>query len=277
MTEEIAEIIGKEDGPTSIILAGVHGNEICGVEIIRKILPTLKIDKGRLFIGYGNPRAIEIKKRSTEANLNRMFKDDKDLSETEKISYEYKRAQFLKKYLDQAGVLLDVHASTNPESSSFIICESNAKELFSCFPVDLVVSGFDKEEPGGTDYYMNKNGKIGICVECGYFSSPESLIVAEKSIMSFLSARKHINTDHLIESKKQSRIHIYRLYYSKTDSFVLDKKFRDFEEIKNGQVIGVDGEEKISPDRDSLILFACNSSKKGEEVFLLGEKINSLE
>src|ERR1700674_4153678 len=114
MTDEVIELIGKEKGSTSMILVGVHGDEKCGVEAINKILPNLQIEKGRVLIAYGNPRAIELNIRFTEANLNRMFKSNDHLSESDKKSYEYKRAQFLKKYLDQADALLDVHASFTP-------------------------------------------------------------------------------------------------------------------------------------------------------------------
>src|SRR3989338_915503 len=127
MFEECIQVHGKGDGPTSIILAGIHGNETCGIEAVTKILPSLEIDRGRVLIGYGNPRAIEKNVRFTEANLNRMFKDDDLFSEDDKGSYEYKRAQFLKSYLDKADALLDVHASFTPNAKPFIICETNAK------------------------------------------------------------------------------------------------------------------------------------------------------
>ena len=91
MKEEFTQLIGEKEGPTSIILAGVHGDEKCGVEAFKKLLPNLQIEKGRVWFGYGNPRAIEENKRFTEANLNRMFKGDEELSKKDKNSYEYKK------------------------------------------------------------------------------------------------------------------------------------------------------------------------------------------
>ena len=88
MFEEITQLAGKEKGSTSIILAGIHGDEKCGVEALRKILPNLEIERGRILFGYGNPRAIEAHQRFTEANLNRMFRSDDVLSKNEKRSYE---------------------------------------------------------------------------------------------------------------------------------------------------------------------------------------------
>ncbi len=269
MFEEIIEIKGAGPGPTSIILAGVHGNEKCGITAFEKILPNLVIEKGTVLFGYGNPKALERNQRFMEANLNRMFKNTDLLSNHEKASYEYSRAQFLKKYLDQASALLDIHASYTPESNPFIICEAKAKKIAEYLPADLVVSGFDDIEPGGTDYYMNDTGKIGICLECGYLENPQSIVVAEQGILAFLKARGHLPNN--LQLLKQSHVQMYQLYLTKTDSFVLSKTFRDFELISLGQIIGIDGVENIIAKKESVILFARNRQRIGEEAFLLGE------
>lgn len=269
MNEKFVELSGEEKGATSVILIGVHGNEKCGIIAMEKILPTLKINKGRVLIGYGNPRAIDQDVRYTEANLNRMFKPDNILSEKEKSSYEYKRAQFIKKYLDQADALLDVHATSSLTSKPFLICENDTENIAKHLPFDLVVSGFDEFEPGGTDYYMNNNGKIGICAECGFLGGSLSAKVAQQTILVFLLARGHIRGD--IKMYKQKNIKIYNSYITKTNKFTLTKEFENFEKIREGQLIGVDGEEKIRSPKKSLILFADNVKKIGSQAFLLCE------
>ncbi|MEI6479932.1 MAG: succinylglutamate desuccinylase/aspartoacylase family protein [bacterium] len=269
MYENVIELVGREPGPTSMILVGVHGNEKCGVEALNKILSKLEIQKGKAFFAYGNPQSIDQNVRYTEANLNRMFKSDELLSEKEKESYEYSRAQFLKKYLDQADVLLDIHASYTPASQRFIICEPNSKEIVKYLPFSLIVSGFDQVEPGGTDYYMNSIGKIGICVECGYLGDQKSTEIAEESIYTFLRAREHVSGERQIYT--QNYIQMYSIYITK-NNFKLTKEFSDFEEINLGQVIGTDGKEEVRAQKDSIILFARNVETGGEEAFLLGEK-----
>jgi len=270
MLEKITKIIGREEGTTSIVLVGVHGDEKCGVEALENILPTLEIECGTVLFGYGNPRAIEANKRFTEVNLNRMFKNDDLLSKNDKDSYEYSRAQFLKKYLNKADALLDVHASSIPNSKTFVICEANAREIVKYFPIDLVVSGFDKVEPGGTDYYMNSIGKVGICLECGYMKDPQSVKVAEKSIFAFLKARGHMKNN--LVSQKQSYVQMFEKYFAKTDKFTLSKPFENFEVLRENQIIGIDGQEEVKTSKRGLILFAHNGTKIGDEVFLLGEE-----
>lgn len=269
--EKIIELIGQTDGSTSIILVGVHGDEICGPIALSKILPTLKIERGRVLFGYGNPKAIKARVRHFEADLNRMFKPEEILSAREPNSYEYNRAKFLREYLDQADALLDIHSSSNPNSQPFIICEENAKDIRKYLPFDLVVSGFDAIEPGGTDYYMNKQSKIGICIECGNSNDPKAISLAEKSILEFLKARGHISGE--LKRYQQDLINMYSLYLTKTNDFRLVKNFADFESVSQGQPIGIDSKQPVQADRDGIILFAQSKKVVGEEAFLLGEKI----
>jgi succinylglutamate desuccinylase len=266
--DEVIQLNGKIPGSTSVVLACVHGNETCGVELFKNVLPSLQIQAGSVVFAYGNPRAIEADARFVEANLNRMFKAAGMLTNKEKDSYEYKRAQFLKPLLQNADALLDIHASTNPNSQPFVICEPNAYEITKFFPVSFIVSGFDAVEPGGTDYYMNSIGKVGICVECGYMKDPESSARATESLFAFLKARGHIEND--LQPKLQTHIGVYSLYLTQTDNFILSKAFDDFEKVTTGQIIGTDGGADVKADRESVILFAQNLDKKGEEAFLLG-------
>jgi succinylglutamate desuccinylase len=269
MNEEIVQVIGKKDGPISMIMGGVHGNERCGFEALRDLLLTIKIDRGTVFFAYGNPRAIEKDVRFTEVNLNRMFIDDDKISESDKKSYEYKRSLVLKSYLDKVEVLFDIHASSIETTPSFAICEANAKGIVDYFPTDIVVAGFDDIEPGATDGYMNNMGKIGICLECGYLSSPEATDVAKQAVFAFLKARGHIKND--LKPRKQEYVKMYEMNYAKTDNFKLAKFFDNFEVVEQGQLIGVDGDEEIRAKKRCLIVFAHNGKKIGDEIFLLGE------
>lgn len=274
MFEEIIQLTGKNHGSVSIILAGVHGNETCGIAAIKKILPNLKIERGSVMFGYGNPRAIKANQRYVEANLNRMFNNAAALSAQDRVSYEYHRAQVLKNYLNKAEALLDLHASSIPNSKPFAICESNAVGIVKFFPVDLVVSGFDQVEPGATDYYMNRLEKIGICLECGYIKNLRSTKIATEGILAFLKARGHL-TNNLVPNQ-QSYVRMYKKYFARTNNFTLAKPFENFELVKKNQLIGTDGLTKIKATKQSLILFAHHGNKIGAEVFLLGEKKKAL-
>ena len=269
MYEEIIRLEGGSQGATSIILAGVHGNEKCGIIAFKKLIPSLSIKRGEVIFAYGNPKAIEKNVRYTESNLNRLFKPEKELSEKERGSYEYARAVLLKKYLDQASALLDIHASLTPGSPRFAICNEKGKTVVKSLPVSFIVSGFDEIQPGGTDYYMNRNGKIGICLECGYYEDAPSVGFAEKCIASFLIAQGNIDGE--TEVADCPEIRMKSMYMTKSNHFLLKKRFKDFENVSSGQIIGIDGKQTITAEEDGVILFARNRDKVGEEAFLFGQ------
>lgn len=275
MIDKFYNFEGKEEGPVSVILGGVHGDEYCGVEALNNIIPNLEINSGEVWLGYANPRAIDASVRFVESNLNRMFAPDEFLSDYDIKSYEYDRAQQIKPILQSASALLDVHASFTPRSRPFAICEPNAIEIVNKLPVDLVVSGFDEVEPGGTDYYMNKIGQIGISVECGYLEDKDTKNLAINSITSFLKNRGHITSTSLEQEIEQEFIRMNFLYKTKTN-FMLSKDFEDFEKLAQGQIIGKDGDDYVITESDCVIVFARNIPSANEEAFLLGKYTDGL-
>ena len=262
---------GKKLGKTSVIMAGNHGNEVCGINAFKDIIPKFSIESGTVIFIFGNIKAIKKNVRFTEFNLNRAFLPSSKYSKEIKKTYEYKRAQEIKKILNKSDALLDIHSTLN-DSEPFIVCEKNAFEITSFLPKEFkrIVYGLDSVEPGAVDGYMLSKGKIGICIECGQHNSSTALKIAKGAIFSFLNKRGHINNLELNNVKNRENIQMNFIYYTKTDSFTLNKKFYDFEKIKKGTLIGIDGEEKILAPNDCVIIFAHNRNKKGEEAYLLG-------
>ncbi len=275
MKEKII-LIGKRPGPTSIVMAGNHGNEICGINAFEQLIPHLTIQSGTVIFLLGNVKAIQENKRFIEYNLNRLFSDTALYSNEIKETYEYKRAQEIKAIFDEGDALLDIHSTLNP-SKPFIICEDNAQSIVENFPgvFERIVYGFDALEPGASDGYMLSKGKIGICIECGQHNDHMSVEIARKSICVFLKSRGHINYRSISFRRKNIREYVKMdyLHKSETDKFTLARKFYDFEPIYKNTLIGVDGDKSIFAPEDCLIVFAHDCSKKDSEAFLLGKII----
>lgn len=265
---------GKKPGKTSIIMAGIHGNEVCGINAIKDIISNFSIESGTVIFIFGNPEAIKKNVRFIDFNLNRAFLPVSKYSKEIKKTYEYKKAQEIKKILNKSDALLDIHSTLN-DSEPFIICEKNAFEITPFLPKEFkrIVYGLDSVEPGAVDGYMLSRGKIGICIECGQHNNSTALKIAKDAIFSFLNKLGHINNLKLKNIKNRENVQMNYIYYTKTNSFILAKKFYDFEKIKKGTFIGTDGKEKISAPYDCVIVFAHNRGKKNEEAFLLGKII----
>ncbi len=268
--ENIITIDSNKKGPVVTIMGGVHGNEPCGVDAINMLKDSLKIKNGKVHLIFGNPRAIENNVREMELNLNRSFRDDKNMSDFEKGTYEYARSRKIMPYLDESDVLLDIHSTSAKGTPPFIICSEKSMEIAKYFPYDYVCDGFDNFHSGSTDYYMSKNRKIGICIECGYHKDVGAKKLSMECVENLLDLLGMVEnkSKHNINSN-QNKLIARSIYKTKTNEFVLTKDFANFEEIKKGQHIATDGVEKIFSDKDQVILFAHNRDKSKQEGFLL--------
>ena len=271
MSQGIYTFTGTLPGPTVTIMGGVHGNEPCGVIAIKQLLPDFSIKRGKLHLILANLNAIDLNVRETEMNMNRAFKDESLLTEAQRTSYERLRALEIMPYLDESVALLDIHSSTTPGSTPFLICEGHSFGVASRLPFSIVSNGWDIIHPGGTDYYMNKSGRKGICIECGFHLDKEAPIVARNSIMIFLVLMGLIDGEMPQQIPEQKRVHAHFVYHTAVD-FKIARKFDDFEEIAAGTLIGTDGGNEVRIDKDAVIIFARDVTGKNE-AFVLADLI----
>ncbi len=262
---------GKNPGNTVTIMGGVHGNEVCGIEAVQKAM-SIEIKRGKVYFILANLKAMELGVRQTDANMNRVFRPFQKLSEKEKRSYEFKRAEEIKPFLNESVALLDVHSSSSKKSIPFIICEPHSFHIAKMLPFPIRSHGWDYIEEGGTDYFVNNNPQKGngICVECGYHKDPEAPKRAYDSIVTFLKIMDLISgKEELKEMKNQREIHAHYIYKTQKN-FTIDREFADFEPIMKGKFLGYDGQTPIFAKSDGVIIFAKNCKESGEEAFILG-------
>ncbi|MBU2496944.1 MAG: succinylglutamate desuccinylase/aspartoacylase family protein [Nanoarchaeota archaeon] len=272
MPKKVFKINSKKKGPIVVIMGGVHGDEICGVKVIDFLKKHIKeIDRGTIYLIYGNPLAIKQEKRFVEMNLNRAFLQENKIDKIKINSYEYKRAKELMPILSSANFLLDIHSSKTPNAKPFVICEPHSYKLISHLPFQIVSSGWDKLEPGSTDAYVNKNKKYGICIECGYHTDKKTYDLAKKSALIFLNETVILKGENYKSiTYPQKIINVYKIYITKTN-FKPVRQFLDFELIKSNELIGFDGKKEIRTKKESFIIFCRQRKLPGEEAFLLAK------
>lgn len=269
----VTKIKSRQPGPVLAVVSGTHGNELAGPGAVMSLRERLRqIKRGTLFLVQANPRALAKGVRATEQNLNRCFADTAKNRSWHK-SYEYRRAQELKIIFDQCDAVLDLHATSIKNSAPFIISAKHADRVTSALPLRIVCTGFDRVEPGGIDHYLNRQGKIGIAVECGYLDDPKAIAIGRRCITAFLNQFGLWDQQLPRPAPRQTKMDAYLLYCNKTDSFKLTRSFNNFDYLKKGAMIGYDGSNKITAPKDSYIIFAHNRDQKGEECFLLARSV----
>ncbi len=186
----------KVDGPTILLMAGMHGDEINGVEIIRRVIKK----------GWNKPTAGTIicvpifnilgflnlqRELPDRRDLNRSFPGSKNGSLASQFAYH-----FLEEITPLADYVLDFHTGSNSRNNySQIRCEFedeislNLAKVFN--PPFIINSSYIhkslREE-------MHKRGKKILLFEGGKDNSIEEKIVQEaldgiKRILDFLDIR----------------------------------------------------------------------------------------
>ncbi len=267
---------GAMPGKDVVIVVGIHGNETCGMQAVENLLPTLnnasEIVSGRVTFVYGNLRAIDAGVRFVEQNLNRLFRIDDELTHDQKASYEYERSRELMPLFKSADALLDIHSSGTKDTVPFVICNEESMELAKTFPFPIVSYGWDNLEPGGTDDFVIRHGKIGLCVECGYHNEPGAIERAEQAIQIFLRAMGCIEFDLVALDEAPRIVHVHHIHKTQTN-FTPARYFPDFEKVVKGELVGIDGDNQVHAANDGVVIFVRNRQARGEEAFILGSEI----
>ena len=94
-----------------------------------------------------------------------------------------------------------------------------------------------------------------------------------ESILNFLKMTWNIEWKIKLYNDKKEIIKMDYMYRTKTNSFDLKKEFKDFEELKAGDIVANDWKEKITVENDSIIIFAHNRKEIWNEWFFIWHKI----
>lgn len=267
VTSKILEINSGNPGPVLAIFAGVHGNELAGVFALQEILPKLTPTRGKLFVAFANPPAIAANCRMLEKNMNRCFYKGNNGNTPEDI-----RARELMSVLDQCEALLDLHMFYDDDGQPFVICEDNALDIAQKFDVDIISTNWVNAEPGAADGYMSAQGKVGLCVECGPISKAhEYTAFAEKTIYQFL---RHFEMSPLkvaFSNSPKKTIVADRSIYKSSAKFKLKSGYKNFDELKKGEVFAIDGQSKSRAGSAECIIFPHYAAKVNEEACIIGK------
>ncbi len=302
---------GPGVGPNVVILGGTHGDELTGIEIVRRLLKAAGLLSspsgayehrgvaGGLSIGFGNPEAILRGTRgaSDGPDLNRSFAAS--LLNRESLPedpMDLKRARELAPLLADADYFLDLHA-TSSESPPFLCLSKDAAEqraFCRFFPVDYVLVDCDAvisrdlghSEPCTTDTFVTEAGGQAVVYETGWERDLSRLETAYAAVIRMLRGIGAI-TDAFAETcgfteAPPSLPAFYELaqaYSARKGSFAYAPGMdRGWQEVKAGQRLGTypDGEEEQIPE-DGMLLFPKGSAKirAGKNLYYLAKRLES--
>ena len=121
-----------QPGPHVVVVSLMHGNEIAGAIVLDGLLrQAFRPARGRLTLGFANLDAFArfdpaqpIMSRFVDEDLNRLW--DPALLDGARRSTELERARAMRRLVDSADILLDLHSMLWP-SDALMLCGPSAK------------------------------------------------------------------------------------------------------------------------------------------------------
>lgn len=292
------KIVGRQNGPTVIIVGGVHGNEPAGVTAGRNVARILRkhdiAPDGRVYFLAGNTRALAIGKRYIDADLNRswtgrrvadaesgegaFYSEDLELGELEQLI-----DQILVTAEDEVYVI-DLH-STSAAGMPFATVGDTLRnrELARAMPIAILL-GIEEQLEGTMLEYLNNVGCVTLGFEGGKHTSDQTVANHEAVIWHALVGAKIITQDQ-VPNFQQHRLRLekasggtkffevrYRHGITPEDDFEMDTGFYNFDNVRKGETVAIDRNGPIKVKEDGLMLMPLYQ-KLGEDGFFIGRRV----
>ncbi|MEJ0061750.1 MAG: succinylglutamate desuccinylase/aspartoacylase family protein [Alphaproteobacteria bacterium] len=275
-------------GPRLLVTGGVHGNETCGVEGIKRIIPEIEQGKIELlrghltFVPVCNPRAYAQGVRYTERNLNRNL-----LPQDEPDCYEARLGNILCPILAQCDYLLDIHSYSagGPPFVFINTAQVDKMDFAASLGADTIISGFAEALAGstrqsgdpvnwsvGTTEYAQMHGAIVTTLECGQHKDPAGPDIAYQAILRALGFLGMIATQQKPAAKP--RHVLMKLVFYRDDDGKFAKPWKHLERVGPGELIATcaNGEEFRAPAQGGVIVLPHAETPLGQEWFYLGSE-----
>lgn len=309
MDRVIAKYYGRKRGPMLILLGAMHGNEPAGVKAIDLMGKMLEVEpitnpefvyQGMMLGIVGNLKAMRQGQRFVDRDLNRTLTADnvdliKDtpLSELANEKREIKEILTLIQeeidlYKPDKVVVLDLH-TTSSYGGIFSIATDDPESLRIAIELRApVVTGMLKGIRGTTLHFFNSENlgvpTTTIVFESGQHHEPLSINRAVAAITNCMRTIGSVDPsmvenqhDHLLITYSENLPKVTRLVMSHPlrpqDGFKMEPDFKNFQEVKKGQLLATDGNGPIYAETDGRILMPLYQ-EQGEDGFFLVEEVH---
>jgi tryptophanyl-tRNA synthetase len=219
------------------IIAGIHGNENYGLEVIKKLPPNI-----HFFIA--NKKALKQNKRFIDEDLNRIFPGKQDGCHEEKLAYQ------LTKKLKDYDYVIDLHSSSNYCPLFGIITKPNKEkiELAKKLGLNKLVIMPNKFATGKA---LIDHVKCGISLEIGPHDK-------KQNIEEVLSVMKNLNKSEEDNGANNSIefFEVMGIIKKQAENILIS----NFQQIKKDQIIAIDQNKKQIAEEDFTAVLVNEAS-----------------
>jgi predicted deacylase len=260
--------VGPLPGPSLLISAAVHGNEIAGALLLQRWLRDgVRPRRGTLTLVFANLAALDrfdsadpTASRFIEEDMNRLWAPE--LLGGPRRSVELDRARALLPVVAQADVLLDLHSMLWPSDPLFLSGPgAAARALGQALGAPPLVVADDGHAAGMRliDHARFKQGARALLLEAGPHWQPETLALMEQAAARLL---RHLDMaedgaalppEKALPAGRLARV--TRTVTATTGGFTFLREFRGGEVVpRRNTLIALDGEVEVRTPHDSCLL-----------------------
>ena len=273
--EYVTTFEAAEPGPHVVVTALTHGNEICGAITLDRLFRFgVRPRRGRLTLAFNNVAAYRefdprypIASRYVDEDFNRLWSPA--TLDGPRQSMELGRARALRRVIDSADLLLDLHSmqyATAPLMLAGLLPRSRELAQRVGIPELIMCDAGHAAGPRMRDYGGfgdPASPKTALLIECGQHWERRSAEVSTDVTLRFLIATGAVHADDVAElggpdfdaRPRQRVIEVTEAVTISGDRFDFAGDFRGLEVLeKKGSLIGHDGEREVRTPYDNCIL-----------------------
>lgn len=280
-------------GPHVMVNALTHGNELCGMYVVRRLLDAgLRPRAGRLTLSFANVAAYErfgpqaLQTRFVERDFNRLWHDD--LLAQDHRSVEARRAHALAPLVRSVDRLLDLHSTWHAVLPFFVLARlprvRRWADHLALPPRQLLLPAFRHEGYHLIDYgafAAPEGDAIGLIAECGQHFAATSVSTAWQVTLRFLQASGCIGDDDAAAlglappaAPAIERFEIVQPVIAATDHLRMACSYAGFVPFQSGEIAAYDGALAVTAPFDGAIVLAPRPDpRSGQQAFAWGRRV----
>lgn len=277
-------------GPTVMVNALTHGNEICGAIALDRLFKSgFRPKQGTLLLGFANVDAFEtfdpdnpIASRYLDEDFNRLW--SAEVLNGPRQSRELARAREIRPLIVETDLLLDIHSMSGNSPAMMLAGPLDKGVAFAKsvgVPATIVV---DAGHAAGVrlrdfaDFGDPRSLRNALLVECGQHWHRETGERAWTVLIAFLKATGLADEAFLEEyapllpPPQQTVVRVTDVVTVTSDGFAFTEDFQGMERIpRAGTVIGHDGDRAVkTPYDDCALVMPSHAARKGQTAVRLG-------
>jgi predicted deacylase len=267
-----------QPGPTVMVQALTHGNEICGAIVMDWFLrENFRPQKGILTLSFGNLAAFARwdpenpeASRYVDEDFNRVWADE--ALNGRKNTVERTRARELLPFVQQADFLLDIHSMREP-CAALMVCGTTGRGADKAVAMSKRLGipkylMYDTGHPSGLRMIERPlfadpdSPKVALLIECGQHWETSSVDVARETMLRFLIETGTLSEKTVAHAlnpsllcRDQKVIEVTTAVVAESLEFSFVDRYQGLEVIaKQGDPIAKNGDKLVTAPYDNTVL-----------------------